>query len=479
MSRQSKGWASVVLLLCIVLTACSSPKPSSGRPKLIVYISGLGAKLSDRDIAQNGGYGFDRAWNTIQSYLHGTDEFANASSLTFSYFGSTGDGKPMAFTCDETFNNSLFSDVNLLKIQINGYLLKHPHTDVYLISHSLGGVVAFSFLAELVEQEHTVTLLNDGKLVGISINDSPLGGVISDSGYVGSVITKALGCNLSGEQYTSIGELRTLLDISPSADPRGGNASIVNAILHGKNIPNQQVATDAAKMGVILIVIGNDNDLLWRPEMCGIGSDFLTTEYLTEVGKQGSGAIYVRAFASGLLNCLGLINVANHVDVLHTKDVGKAIWEAFTGRTVVQLKAVTTFPKPDFGPFVGHWYAHSRAMDIQPDGRAKYRGRVFVWCTDDPRPPCDSESDIFGMNVTVVFTGVNGKTAYGIIASGTGARGFTDNSFIPVGSSITATLQPDDQGQYTLLSVSDGWLGCSPNVSTSDPHYAVDCVSGA
>ncbi len=121
----------------------------------------------------------------------------------------------------------------------------------------------------------------------------------------------------------------------------------------GKYVTNEQVATDAIEAGMQILIVGNEHDLLWQPEICGLGTDFLSTEYLRELGKQGKGALYSRSFEdppgtlNGLIGCpQSLKEGAYHSVVLHRQDVEKAIWETFTDRTVDQLTPVTDAPAP-------------------------------------------------------------------------------------------------------------------------------------
>lgn len=149
----------------------------------------------------------------------------------------------------------------------------------------------------------------------------------------------------------------------------------------------------------------------------------------------------------------------------------------------VPIPAPTPTQTVNFSPFVGSWYAHSRLLDIKSDGHATYKGRTFLLCGSGVVQPCDDTQNLgnTGMNTTVVFTTVStdGKTISGTITSGTGDRNLNPDRLMPVGSTITAALQADDKGNDTLLQVSDGWLLCSQNVSTTDPHYTTDCTSGA
>jgi hypothetical protein len=135
----------------------------------------------------------------------------------------------------------------------------------------------------------------------------------------------------------------------------------------------------------------------------------------------------------------------------------------------------------NFGPFVGTWYAHAQQLVIQADGKAVYTGRVFVWCVDDQgntinQPPCDgggNEGISPNQHALITFTSVQGNTASGsIMPGGTGMRNINDN-IIPIGSTVTVTLHPDNDTH----SVSNGSLLCGPQAiqNNVDPG----CTSGA
>jgi hypothetical protein len=171
--------------------------------------------------------------------------------------------------------------------------------------------------------------------------------------------------------------------------------------------------------------------------------------------------------------------------VLTDSTVQTALWQVITGQAPDALMKLpvlspptpvlvpTPTPVPDFTRFKGTWYAHARQLIIQPNGTASYSGRVFVWCTDDPRPPCDNMNGAItgGMNTQITFTSVNGNTANGSITGGTGDRDL-HNTIIPVGSNLSVTLNENN-----TLAVSDGSLLCGPNVikNNVDPG----CNSGA
>lgn len=244
----------------------------------------------------------------------------------------------------------LLYDESLLNLQITQYLKKHPHTDVYIVSHSLGGVIAFGYLASLIENTHKTALENGSILKGLAILDSPFGGVTGGSNYEKGIVLKTLlpfiGCNPQEVDYTTIGGLQTLYNTASSPVVRRETGSVFSAFIGGKYISNQDVATHAANMGVRILVVGNTNDVLWQPDLCLIGANFLSTEYLKELGRQSNdGALYSRSVASGFRGCRSLVtNRGNHFDVLYRTDVEQAIWETFTGNPMDQLNAITDMP---------------------------------------------------------------------------------------------------------------------------------------
>jgi len=445
--------ASLLLTLIIILTACSG-NPSSGllsnsqqstSHKLVVYVLGLGESLSTNDASQNSGYGYASSFYSpggIQPYLQGTSEFANAQSLVFSYGGFISEGKPDQFSCKDTFNNQLAYDAALLNLQITQYLKGHPNTDVYIVSHSLGGVVAFGYMASLIETTHSTTLVNNGKLKGIAILDSPLGGVTNESNYEDAIIDKALTCDFQAIDYTTIGGLQTLFNTASSSTFQGETGSVFSAFIGGKYISNQDVASYAAKMGVRILVVGNTNDLLWQPDLCFLGASFLSTEYLKELREQSNnGALYSRSVTSGFRGCRSLVtNKGNHFDVLYRTDVKKAIWKLFTGKPIDQLSPAPKFT-PDFTPFVGRWWAGQGrlTLDINSNGLADF-------------------SILSGRSV-IQLTKVVGNTAYGTVVSGDGIPPFVNGgSYIPVGGNISMTLQGKDTLQM------NGWIACRPPI---------------
>jgi Lipase (class 3) len=356
-----------VVLLATMFAACSQPNSSttsvtsSNSKKLVVYLVGYGEQLSTSDASSNGGYGSEKTFyqpNGIQPYLQakkGSDGFQDAQSMVFSYAGvfPNTNGKPEDFTCDKTFSNTLLTDEYLLKKQVNAYIKTNPGTKVFLVGHSLGGVIAFAYMADVIETNHlgSNTLDKSGSVLsGVSTNDSPLGGIEK------SIFYQRLAGLVSHWRCTprpSANIVQDMEDIFKSANnnPRLGEAaSISQVILSGNPMSNQAVAETAARLGVAIIISGNSYDLMWQPKNCPpyLDANFLSTQYLSEKGNIGRGALYVREFQAGFPSCLnrGLVNNANHFEVVTNNDVKQAIWETFTSQNVTLLKSITNSNTP-------------------------------------------------------------------------------------------------------------------------------------
>ena len=168
----------ILLVLNIVTIACSAtPLNSNAKSitqsnKLVVLVQGIGSDLTNNDVS--GSYGDTSGFNSIVNSLKATKDFASAKFMVYSYFLNGIDGQPYSYDCNLTYSQSLGLDELKLAAQITAYTTNHTNTDVYIISHSLGGVITFAFLADLVEHNHSLSLSNGGTLKGIAILDSPL-----------------------------------------------------------------------------------------------------------------------------------------------------------------------------------------------------------------------------------------------------------------------------------------------------------------
>lgn len=110
---------------------------------------------------------------------------------------------------------------------------------------------------------------------------------------------------------------------------------------------------------------------------------------------------------------------------------------------------------PDFGNFVGNWYAHGAGLSFNSSGQAHFEERVYRWCGPGVAQPCDSTNGNFiinGHREDLQFSRVTDSVAYGVVVSST---------FRPAGSRVTLTLLPGDRVLYSAGSVMDGIL-CGP-----------------
>lgn len=484
----------IFLTLLFVLAGCSSipgvnapssnisssqAQPSGNKHKLFVFLSGFTSQLSTTDVASNGGYGSDSDFfgdGHIQPSLR--DKFPNSYFLVYSYHGFTADGKPVPYTCPLSIDSDIADLAVGLRNQISQFLRSHPSTDIYVIGHSLGGVIAFSFLAQMIEGKNNLlnSFPNGGKLKGIFTLDSPIGGVTNNGVYelISSWHTfqSCSGANFIHQPIVK--ELNDLFNSTTLPDFRGATASIDGTItLFNQNI-NQTVALDAMKYGITVSTFGNTNDIMWQPDICTASTiqNFSSTQWLREVkagrNSQG-GAVYSRSFTAGPLSCSSLLSKtdpANHFAVFTEPPVQTAIQQVITGEAPDALNAIS--PKPDFSQFVGLWKYFGTVMTITNDGKAIYIGRTYVFCTNDPQPPCDGgDQGLAGLNTTILFTSVNGNTITGVITAGSGDRD-QNNNIIHVGGNITATLIAKAK-----LQVSDGRTLVS---CVADPN-AMECIS--
>jgi hypothetical protein len=380
-------WISLLFIATIFFAACSGTPANSSSTnstshsqsqqfgsghKLFVFLSGFTSTLSPAEAASNDGYGSDPDFfrtNGIQPFL--LAKFPGSYFLTYSYSGfNLADGKPLPYTCPLTVDDDIADLAVGLRNQISQFLRLHPNipnTDVYVIGHSLGGVIAFSFLAQLVEGKNNLlnSFPNGGALKGVFTLDSPVGGV-SDNLFYTSVakwVVAFYKTNCNGIKnlfgIPVVKELNDLFNSATQPESRGSTASTDKSIILLNQNDNQTIALDAMKYGVKVSTFGNTTDVLWQPSLCNNNfTDFLSTQWVQEVqsgiNKQG-GAVYARTFTAGVLDCSALSNKddqANHFAVLTDPNVQTAIWQVITGHvpdalmTVPVISTPTTTPVP-------------------------------------------------------------------------------------------------------------------------------------
>jgi hypothetical protein len=118
---------------------------------------------------------------------------------------------------------------------------------------------------------------------------------------------------------------------------------------------------------------------------------------------------------------------------------------------------------PDFAPFAKDWVSHAFGLKVDASGAATAWWRVYTWCSENPRPPCDGMDGneiIPGGRATVSFNRVDEDTAYGAVTETTDPRGLSGN--------VSLTLQEDGMAQLEEPSSSSlPRLLCGPDVPES------------
>ncbi len=313
------------------------------RGKLFVLVQGINSKLTTDQAALRGGDGEAGFFDTVNNVMGivpslQTNGYQNARFVMFSYTGYYSNGKPMSYTCRDTFINTILSETKNLGKQINAALQGNPNQDVYIIAHSMGGLIAMTYLTALVETQGIVAPLPTGaKLQSIVTLDSPIGGVENTKEYLSdaeTVFRILCGDLLSKDKLTSLKNMANLFPSATNIDAQGETASILTQFLGGPNVSNQKVMEDARKQGVSILTFSNLIDLLWLPKTaCGLTTpDFPSTAWVNDEG--GNSGIYHRSITSGSYFCwIAARNMANHLDVLNNTFVEKAIGVFLAGNT--------------------------------------------------------------------------------------------------------------------------------------------------
>jgi len=295
----------------------SAPSPS--RKQLVIFLQGINTSLTSTDINFGAiGVGLGSVGSIVAHTL------PNATFLDYSYKGSDDKGNPVPYDCSFTFTNPIKEDISLLNEQIAKVVGTNQNTDIYLIGHSLGGVVAFGYLALLEEQLKTslsegVSLPKGAQLKAVVTLDSPLGGVRGGryaifSKFIATrylvpgkqIIDKYPCLGLVGQHkpLTTVDDLVRIFqspfipgggttppeDAGP--DPQGSQASLL--AISGVKLPfpqvsvppsipvpvptpprpltipsNEMLAEDAqTNLGTSFLSIGNTQDFLWNIAPC-------------------------------------------------------------------------------------------------------------------------------------------------------------------------------------------------------------------
>lgn len=340
-----------MVLIVLFLTVSPVNAFTVSRSKLFVFVQGINSSLTSKQAAAQGGDGTDTSFfknGHLGTYLQ-TQGFLNARYLEYSYapLGSTDTGQPKPYTCQDTYNYPLATHIISLSQQIHSAIQNNPNTDVYIIAHSMGGIIAFGYLASLLEHVgNAVSLPQNGSMLKAVVTlDSPLGGVTTNFDYKKLILLRSLPCErLDALNTIAINQMQALFQTATSSTAQGATASIVKAILNGGYLSNQKVANDAKRATITVLTVGNTYDLLWRPSVCNQQlktniQDFSSTQWLQDEGDRSQ--VYSRMFTSGFTNCfIGILNYGNHNDIFGILAVGQAIVQIINGSTPSQLLPV-------------------------------------------------------------------------------------------------------------------------------------------
>ena len=338
--------ASTLLLLALYPTSAFAirrpHRDPTPRGKLFVFVQGINSSLTPSQAAANNNDGDDPYFfgtGHLGTYLE-SQGYSNARYLEYSYVGSNNTGQPQPYTCQDTYNYPLATHITELSQQIRAAVRNAPNTDIYVLAHSMGGIVALGYVASLLEHVGNVVPLPNNRsiLKGIITLDSPLGGVTNNPDYGKLIFLRSLPCEgLDAWNTVAVSEMQALFQTATSSTAMGTTSSIIQAILKGSYVSNQQVANDAKKAKITILSLGNTNDLLWRPSVCNKVlktnmQDFSSTQWLQDEGNNS--LVYSRMFTSGFQNCLlGTVNHENHFDVLDTPTAEQVVAQIVNGST--------------------------------------------------------------------------------------------------------------------------------------------------
>ncbi|HVB24618.1 MAG TPA: alpha/beta hydrolase [Ktedonobacteraceae bacterium] len=359
------------------VTFTVTPANNKTFPNLVILLQGIDSSFPTKDpnLASVG-----PTLKGLPSFTPATTQFVN-----YSYSGSDPKtGAPLPYACTSTFTNTILRDILRLNDQIKRAAAHFGSTNIYLVGHSLGGVVAFGYMALLEEHSNGVALPTGAKLKAVVTLDSPIGGV---AGAIYTFFSKVIATTSLGipgypcPGMKMLSTFRTFDDLvriydSPNTnggttppsdagtDPQGARASIfaiAGVTNPTPNLPflpsNDFVAGFAhTDLGTAILTIGNIHDYLWYPNAgsceaiyTGAGGlllggvallipDFRSTQFLEDQGDNSGH--YGRAFDSNNPCIIAFANTFNHLDVLKAANVQIGLRHFFVslGQTPTPLK---------------------------------------------------------------------------------------------------------------------------------------------
>ena len=252
-------------------------------------------------------------------------------------------GNPLPYSCEETFTHPISELVTRLKIQIIKYLELHPNTQVYVIGHSMGGVIAYGLLTDMMTYGYLN--FNGGHVLGIATMSSPLGGVPGFHGIYYALIshTYQAHCKVLASKHLVLKSLADLVHLFPDGNtslPYGGKDSLMRVVTGGDST-NQRVAQAAVRHYIDVMTIGNTRDYTFNFNPCpGYNrtpdSRFLSTQWINDQGNDSR--LYARVITEGKSNCsdIGQVGI-NHAAVFLSPAVQTALIEWSQGKTPAAL----------------------------------------------------------------------------------------------------------------------------------------------
>jgi hypothetical protein len=274
--------------------------------------------------------------------------YPDADFLNYSYRGIDKRGNPLSYSCAETFTHPISELVTRLKMQIITYLELHPNTQVYVIGHSMGGVIAYGLLADMMTYGYLN--FNGGHVLGIATMSSPLGGIPGFHGIYYALVSHnyQARCKLLASKHLVLKSLSDLVHLFPDGNtsvPFGGKDSLMRVVTGGDST-NQRIAQAAVRHYIDVLAIGNERDYTFNFNACpGYNrtpdSQFLSTQWVTDQGNDSR--LYARVITEGESNCsdIGQIGI-NHAAVFLSPAVQTALIEWSQGKTPAALPVAPT-----------------------------------------------------------------------------------------------------------------------------------------
>ncbi len=274
----------------------------------------------------------------------------DADFMNYSYRGIDKLGNPLPYTCEETFTHHISELVTRLKMQIIKYLELHPNTQVYVIGHSMGGVIAYGLLADMMIYGYLN--FNGGQVLGIATMSSPLGGIPGFHGIYYALVSHTYQgqCKVLASKHLVLKSLADLVHLFPDGNrsvPFGGKDSLMRAV-SGGDYTNQRVAQAAVRHYIDVLTIGNVRDHTFNFNVCPgydrtPDSQFLSTQWITDQGNDSR--LYARVIMEGNPNCSAIGQVGiNHAAVFLSTAVQTALREWSQGKTPASLPVAPMGP---------------------------------------------------------------------------------------------------------------------------------------